>query len=139
MSFHVLQIMRDYVGGATIAAETGNMEHLALEKNHFEAAARIYLSRGVVGVSSEPKLDAKPCKCRKKSLEWGIAIDKALRALTSKGWDRFEVSEYMAKNVDPYQWPAASMSPDQGPDGYCFLSALTNGCYAPLKFNVEVR
>ncbi len=132
--------MKDYRGEAQITSDIGDHQGFAIAKAAYRYEARAYLDKGLAAAAGSDIGPVEPRRKRHrvKSLEWGLAVDNCLLFCTGAGFGKFDVTASIRESKCPYDWPALSVAPDQGPDGYCFLNALQHGGIEGRLFNIEV-
>ena len=81
-----------------------------------------------------PKKKGKPKVHRRKSYQWLVAVDNALRAISGKGLKDFQITEEeLANPSSPLEWPLLMGVADKGPDGVCSV----NYC-RKLRINMDM-
>ncbi len=109
--------MRDYRGDLSIANDIGDVDEVQACKASHRQRAKAFLSSGVAagaaGTDDGP-VERNRKRYRVKSLEWGIAVDNGLRVSTGLGFERYDITEAIRTNADPFGWPMLSIAPDQG-------------------------
>ena len=69
---------------------------------------------------------------RTKSAQWGVTLNSILKTMTGKDLDWWRVPE--DTTLPAADWPYLGISPDQGPDGFCFLHYLVG----PGRVNAQL-
>lgn len=127
------KVTRDLVTerGERLALRLPGVEEAA--RQHF-AAARWWLKRKI-GQEKAPK---QLKKHRRKSLEWIVTLENALRATTGHELQEFVVTRAELENpTDPEHWPLLLGSSDKGPDAVCASHFLVRevGCNMEMAWD----
>ena len=113
------QVMKDYMGAAGEAKESGDKAAVASEKQTWRDRALQFLKKR--GCSDDGTAKARK-RHRVTAFAWCLAVDNALRVGTGEGLARFRRQSDGA--LSPLAWPRLSLAPDQGTDGLAALSYL---------------
>jgi hypothetical protein len=70
-------------------------------------------------------------------MDWGLALDNALTWTCGFGLEWFEMTDLLASDTDPFEWPYLAITPDQGSDGLSMVNAMKYG-WAQKQYNVDV-
>jgi len=127
------QVCKQYIGRVTLAKERGDAQEATESQAAWLEKARHFLGKRkasgqVAGADPPPQKKFY----RTKSAQWGVTLNSILKTMTGRDLDWWRVPE--DTTLPAADWPYLGISPDQGPDGFCFLHYLVG----PGRVNAQL-